>query len=214
MPALARRFALPDGAGLDGVRMRIDHRFAGLRQPEEPPSRHEARVLPESVPRSAGRERRCISGKITNAFNTLFHGAPSYRFYETMADDPALTADQAYILDTLHDDIRTEGMGLGMMICVEMNKQHRVRQALDLRQRGARDPERPAAPVTSPPSATTRATTPPLPRSLTASSSFVTALIFANDRWRARGHRLRGRRAGAVSYARHKEDDNGGSSTA
>ena len=35
--------------------------------------------------------------------------------------------DQAYIQDTLHGDMRTEGIGLAMMIAVELDKRDRVR---------------------------------------------------------------------------------------
>ena len=30
--------------------------------------------------------------------------------------------EQAYIQDTLHGDIRTEGIGLAMMICIQLDK--------------------------------------------------------------------------------------------
>ena len=65
-----------------------------------------------------GQTDAAISAKLNNAFNTIFHGSPSYAIYVPVG------TDQAYIEDTFHDnEIRTEGIGLGMMICVEFNKQ-------------------------------------------------------------------------------------------
>jgi oligosaccharide reducing-end xylanase len=157
-----------------------------------------------------GESDSAISSKITNAFNTLFHGAPSYKFYETMADDASLTADQAYVQDTLHSDIRTEGMGLGMMICVEMNKQHEfdqlwtyAKEVLEIRS-GSQSGYFP--------SFCNGADDTPTPcLDPYGFQQFVTALIFANDRWQS---------TGTIDYAadalellhtaRHKQEDNGG----
>jgi oligosaccharide reducing-end xylanase len=210
MPALARRFAclLALALTVSGCGSTTDS--LGYDNPK--------RLLPVTGPASypnpfkdlLGESDAAISGKITNAFNTLFHGAPSFKFYETMADDPALTADQAYILDVLHDDIRTEGMGLGMMICVEMNKQHEfdqlwtyAKQVIEI----ASGPQAGYFPSFC--NGANDAATPCLdPYGF---QNFVTALIFANDRWQS---------TGAIDYAsdalellhtaRHKEEDNGG----
>ena len=58
-----------------------------------------------------------ISAKVADTFNQLFHGDTGNQaiFYTT-------GTDQAYILDVLHDEIRTEGIGLGMVIAVELDK--------------------------------------------------------------------------------------------
>lgn len=145
-----------------------------------------------------------VSNKINNVFNTLFHGSPSQAFYVTVG------SDQAYIQDTLHGDIRTEGIGLGMMICVEMNKQPEfdklwtyAKEVMQI-QSGpnagyfnsfCNDPDDNPTPCLDP----------------YGFEHFVTALIFANDRWTS---------TGAIDYAadalalfhtlRHKVDDNGG----
>jgi oligosaccharide reducing-end xylanase len=157
-----------------------------------------------------GETDAAISAKITNAFNTLFHGAPSYKFYETMADDSTLTPDQAYVQDTLHTDIRTEGMGLGMMICVEMNKQYEFDQLWTYAKQVIEIQSGPEAGYF--PSFCNAADGTPIPcLDPYGFQHFVTALIFANDRWKS---------TGAIDYAadaldllhtaRHKEDDNGG----
>jgi oligosaccharide reducing-end xylanase len=165
-----------------------------------------------------GESDSAISSKITNAFNTLFHGAPSYKFYETMADNatltaaglPTVTADQAYVLDTLHNDIRTEGMGLGMMICVEMNKQYEFDQLWTYAKEVLEIQSGPQAGYF--PSFCNGASDTPTPcLDPYGFEQFVTALIFANDRWKS---------TGTIDYAsdalellhtaRHKQEDNGG----
>ncbi len=58
-----------------------------------------------------------IKEKIDSSFNQLFHGDSGLQaIYFTNGDD------QAYIRDLYHDDIRTEGIGYGMLICVQLNK--------------------------------------------------------------------------------------------
>ncbi len=58
-----------------------------------------------------------IAAKIATTFDQLFHGDPaSQAIYFTTG------TDQAYILDVFHNDIRSEGMGVGMMIAVELDK--------------------------------------------------------------------------------------------
>ena len=64
-----------------------------------------------------GKSDADITAKIAAAFNQLFHGDPSSQaIYYTSG------TDQAYILDVFHDDVRTEGIGLGMLIAVELGK--------------------------------------------------------------------------------------------
>jgi oligosaccharide reducing-end xylanase len=78
-------------------------------------------IAPASYPNAfrevLGKSDADISAKIAAAFDQLFHGDPSSQaIYFTTG------TDQAYILDVLHDDVRSEGMGLGMMIAVELGK--------------------------------------------------------------------------------------------
>jgi oligosaccharide reducing-end xylanase len=60
-----------------------------------------------------------IAAKLAGAFQQLFHGDPATEAIYRAAPGPP---DQAYIWDVLHDDVRTEGMGLGMLITVELDK--------------------------------------------------------------------------------------------
>lgn len=66
-----------------------------------------------------GKTNAQIADKIANAFNQLFHGDPTTQAIYF----PVPGEDQAYIKDILHGDIRTDGMGLGMLIAAELGKQ-------------------------------------------------------------------------------------------
>ncbi len=153
-----------------------------------------------------GQTDAAISAKLNNAFNTIFHGSPSYAIYIPVG------TDQAYIEDTYHDnEIRTEGIGLGMMVCVEFNKQDefdklwRYAREVVQNQSGADAGYFPSFCDTASGTTTTSCLDP------YGFEQFVTALIFANDRWGS---------TGAIDYAtdalalfhtlRHKEDDNAG----
>jgi oligosaccharide reducing-end xylanase len=58
-----------------------------------------------------------ISTKLSQTFEALFHGDPA-----TQAIYFPVGSDQALIRDILHGDVRTEGIGYGMIICVELDK--------------------------------------------------------------------------------------------
>ena len=58
-----------------------------------------------------------ISAKIADTFEQLFHGDPA-----TEAIFIPTGTDQAYILDALHNQVRTEGIGLAMLITVSLGK--------------------------------------------------------------------------------------------
>jgi len=61
-----------------------------------------------------------ISTKISGAFSQLFDPDPTPQsIYVVSSSDPM----QAYIMDVLHGQVRSEGQGLGMMIAVQLNKQ-------------------------------------------------------------------------------------------
>ena len=56
-----------------------------------------------------------IDAKVDAAFEQLFHGSSNNVYYE-------VGSDQAYILDTGNNDVRSEGMSYGMMIAVQLDK--------------------------------------------------------------------------------------------
>lgn len=59
-----------------------------------------------------------ITAKINTAFMQLFHGDA---MAEAIYVIPSGSTGIAYIHDVLHDDIRTEGIGIGMLIAVELD---------------------------------------------------------------------------------------------
>ena len=78
---------------------------------------HAPGLYPDAFRDVLGKSDADITAKIATTFNQLFHGDPSSEaIYFTTG------TDQAYILDVLHGDVRSEGIGLGMMIAVELGK--------------------------------------------------------------------------------------------
>lgn len=64
-----------------------------------------------------GKTEQEIEQKLNGAFERLFHGDPTTEaIYFTIGDD------QAYIQDILHGDVRSEGVALGMLIAVQLNR--------------------------------------------------------------------------------------------
>jgi len=64
-----------------------------------------------------GKDSAEVSGVLEQAFETYFHGNPdNERLYFQ------ITEDMAYILDYYNQDVRSEGMSYGMMVCVQLNK--------------------------------------------------------------------------------------------
>ena len=58
-----------------------------------------------------------INKKVESTWEKLFHGNDDERLYNQVGDD------MAYIYTADTDDVRSEGMSYGMMICVQMDKQ-------------------------------------------------------------------------------------------
>jgi len=63
-----------------------------------------------------GQTQQAVDDKIEAAFQRLFHGDPN-----TEAIYVPVAPDGAYIQDVLHDDVRTEGMGICMLAAVELD---------------------------------------------------------------------------------------------
>lgn len=68
--------------------------------------------------KEAGYSDSQISQKLNSLWNQMFYGDAS-----NQAVYYPVGTDEAYILDTGNDDVRSEGMSYGMMICVQMDKQ-------------------------------------------------------------------------------------------
>lgn len=66
----------------------------------------------------AGYRESDVDARLEQLWNQLFYGSDdAQRVYYPVG------TDEAYILDVNNDDVRSEGMSYGMMICVQMDKQ-------------------------------------------------------------------------------------------
>lgn len=64
-----------------------------------------------------GHTDAAINARIAAVFDQLFYGDPAMQAIYVPFD-----ADKAYIHDVNHDDIRTEGLGLAMMVTLQLDK--------------------------------------------------------------------------------------------
>jgi oligosaccharide reducing-end xylanase len=154
-----------------------------------------------------GKTDKEIADKIAATWNQLFYGDPGLEaIYVPMG------ADQAYIQDTLHIDQRTEGIGLAMMIAVELDKRaefdrlwtwaNEVRKQKEGPHRGYFESRCDTATM----SMTTMPCDDPY-----GHAQMVTALIFAHDRWTSTT--TLDYETGALdllTVMRHKQDENNG----
>lgn len=124
-----------------------------------------------------GKSDSDIATKISDTFNQLFHGDPG-----NQAIFVATGTDQAYILDVLHNEIRTEGIGVGMLIAVELDK----RDEFDRLWRYAKSIEVPDGPSQGYfPSYCNGANADFVCNDPYGLQQFATALLLARGRWQA-----------------------------
>lgn len=64
----------------------------------------------------AGHSKEEVEKRLEDTFNTIFYGSDEERFYHEVGDD------MGYLTDTGNNDVRTEGMSYGLMMCVQLNK--------------------------------------------------------------------------------------------
>jgi oligosaccharide reducing-end xylanase len=151
-----------------------------------------------------GKSDADITAKINAAFNQLFHGDAS-----TQAIYFPVDTNQAQIQDILHGDTRTEGMGYGMIVAVELNKQDEfdrlwryAKASLEFTSGPKKGYFRSSCDTES----GTAACTDPF-----GMEQFVMALLFARDRWGTVADIDYGADAVALlDVMRHIEDRNGG----
>jgi oligosaccharide reducing-end xylanase len=96
-----------DPVGYNGDGPSADARLRPLRGPS---------TYPNAFRDVLGKTEAEITTRVNTTFNQLFHGnllSEAIYFEE---------GDTAYVRDILHGDIRTEGMGLGMIITVELDR--------------------------------------------------------------------------------------------
>jgi oligosaccharide reducing-end xylanase len=160
---------------------------------------------PSSYPNAfrdlAGKADADIAAKIATAFAQLFHGDPT-----TQAIYVPVGSDQAYIHDVYHDDIRTEGNGVAMLVAVELDKQtefDRLWTYTKAQQEVTTGPARGYF------NSICDDTTPCMdPYGM---EQFVTALLFANDRWNGGSAGPYAADASALlDLLQNKERENGG----
>jgi oligosaccharide reducing-end xylanase len=119
--------------------------------------------------------------------------------------------DQAYVQDTLHDDIRTEGLGLGMMFLVQLDHQGEFDRLWTYAKENLRVDSGPNAGYFNSSCDTPDGDTVPCldPFGL---EQFVTALLFARTRWEdtPSGIDYEQEAAALFDLMQHKQDQNGG----
>jgi oligosaccharide reducing-end xylanase len=150
-----------------------------------------------------GLTQQAIDKRVEDAFQQLFHGDPTDQaIYFTMGDDEAL------IKDVLHDDTRTEGQGLAMIITVELDKRDEFDKLWTYAKRELRYAMgsnagyfRSYCDVTS----GSVACVDPY-----GAQQFAMALIFAHDRWAPGDIDYGADALEILDVMLHKEDQNGG----
>jgi oligosaccharide reducing-end xylanase len=147
-----------------------------------------------------------IAVKIADTFQKLFYGDPNLQ-----AIYVPVGTDQAYIQDTLHGDIRTEGIGLAMMICIQLDKRAEFDRLWTYADTQMKQKDPPRRGYFESRCDTLLATTTPCDDPY-GEQQMVNALIFAHGRWGSTTGPVN-YEAGAVALLdvmRHKEDENGG----
>ena len=137
-----------------------------------------------------GKSDADIAARIAATFNQLFHGDPSSEaiYFPT-------GTDQAYILDVFHNDVRSEGMGLGMVIAVELGK----RDEFDRLWRYAKASQYPSGPSQGYfPSFCNMGTTVFACDDPFGLQQIATALLLARGRWKAA--------PGTIDYGREAQN--------
>lgn len=64
----------------------------------------------------SGKSQEEIDKKLQEVWDVFFYGPEDERIYHPVGED------MGYLVDTGNNDVRTEGMSYGMMICVQMNR--------------------------------------------------------------------------------------------
>jgi oligosaccharide reducing-end xylanase len=67
-----------------------------------------------------GHSQKEIEAKVEGAFQQMFHGDTSQALYFQAGSNQ--NGKMAYLCDVLHNDVRSEGMSYGMMICIQLDK--------------------------------------------------------------------------------------------
>jgi len=147
-----------------------------------------------------------IANKLANWFTQLFHGDMN-----TAAIYFPIGADQANVQDILHDkQVRTEGIGLAMMIAVQLDKREEFDRLWTYASMMLEYKDAPKRGYFQSWCNTPNATTQPCDDPF-GESQMTMALIFAHDRWGSTTTLDYETGAiGLLTVMRHKQDENGG----
>ena len=191
--ALASCVSTTDSIGYDGT--------GGVRLKPVP----RLTTYPNPFKDDLGKTDAEVSAKIEQTFRQLFYGEPLQQSIYVQ-----IGTDQANIQDTLHGDVRTEGIGLAMMIAVQLDKRSEFDRLWTFAERQKKQTTAPRRGYFES-SCDTRTGTMPCDDPFGA-QQMLTALIFAHNRWTSTSGPIN-YEAGAVdllTVMRHKEDENGG----
>jgi oligosaccharide reducing-end xylanase len=151
-----------------------------------------------------GKTEAEITTRIDDSYQQLFHGDPSSEaiYFET--------GETAYVEDILHADVRTEGMGFGMMITLQLDERDefdRLWRYVDSELRVTEGPDR--GYLRSRCDSLSGSTVECLdPYGL---QQILMALVFAHGRWGSDGeHDYEAEALALLDVIRNKETENGG----
>ena len=155
--------------------------------------------------KSLGKTDKEVADKIAATWTQLFYGDPNLQ-----AIYVPVGSDQAYIQDTLHMDIRTEGIGLAMMIAVELDKRGEFDRLWKYADTVKKQKAGPRAGYFES-SCDTAAMTTMACDDPYGMAQMLTALIFAHGRWTSETT-IDYEKAAVelLTVMRHKQDQNGG----
>ncbi len=147
-----------------------------------------------------------IANKIASWFTQLFHGDMN-----TAAIYFPVGADQANVQDILHDkQVRTEGIGLAMMIAVQLDKREEFDRLWTYASEVLQYTDGPKRGYFQSWCNTPNATTEPCDDPF-GEQQMTMALIFAHDRWGSTTTiDYETAAIGLLTVMRHKQDENGG----
>jgi len=146
-----------------------------------------------------------VADKIARTWNQLFYGDPG-----NQAIYVPVGADQAYIQDTLHLDKRTEGIGLAMMIAVQLDKRTEFDRLWRYAEAEMKQKDGPRRGYFASRCDTAAMTTVECDDPY-GEAQILTALIFAHDRWLSTTTvDYEAAAVDLLTVMRHKEEENRG----
>jgi len=193
--ALASCTSTVDSVGYNGVGGAAGIRLQPLQR---------SRTYPNPF-KDAGKTDAEVADKIARTWNQLFYGDPG-----NQAIYVPVGTEQAYIEDTLHMDERTEGIGLAMMIAVQLDKRTEFDRLWRYAEAVMKHKDGPSRGYFGSWCDTAGMTKMPCDDPY-GEAQILTALIFAHDRWTSTT--TVNYEAGALdllTVMRHKEDENAG----